>query len=134
MPLPVNRLAIRIYYEDTDSGNVVYYANYLRYMERGRAELMRELGFPQSRLHKEDAIFVVAEVNCKYHKPARYNDLLTVETAITGHTAHSLSFHYEIVNQNGERCVSADIKAACVDNRGKLRKIPAAMLEVLEQR
>jgi acyl-CoA thioester hydrolase len=124
-----NHLPIRVYYEDTDCGNVVYYANYLRYMERGRSELMRDLGFELAELQEKGLLFVVAEANVKYRFPARYNDMLDVATSIAGHTSVTLTFRYEIVNQHGVTCVTGDVKAACVDAAGKIRRIPGEILD-----
>jgi len=130
--LPVNHLSIRVYYEDTDCGNVVYYANYLKYMERGRTELMRGIGFDLSALHNQDTLFVVAEARVKYHCPARYNDLLDVATSISEHSHATITFRYEIANQKGVLCVSGDIKAACVSAKGKLKRIPEEILMKLD--
>ncbi len=130
---PTNHLRIRIYYEDTDCGNVVYYANYLKYMERGRTEVIRDLGFDLDDLHKQDILFVVVEASVKYRRSARYNDILDVETAITGHTPVTLTFHYEIANQRGVLCVTGEVKAACVDRTGKLRRIPGVVIDKLTQ-
>ena len=70
---------VRVYYEDTDAGGVVYYANYLKFMERARSEWVRSLGFDQSAmLHDHDLIFVVREVRIEYLKPARFDDMLDV--------------------------------------------------------
>ena len=126
-----NHLEVRIYYEDTDCGCVVYYANYLRYMERGRTELMRDLGLELSRLHEQDTLFVVAEANVKYHCSARYNDVIDVVTSIAGHSSASITFHYEISNQHGVLCVSGDIKAACVTAAGKLKRVPEEIVKML---
>lgn len=126
-----NKLDIRVYYEDTDCGGVVYYANYLKYMERGRTELMRELGFDLADLHTLGTLFVVAEANIKYRFSARYNDVLTVATAITHHSSVTLTFNYEIVNQQGVTCASGDVKAACVDGSGKIKRVPRDVLAKL---
>jgi acyl-CoA thioester hydrolase len=131
MKPPTNHLQVRIYYEDTDCGDVVYYANYLKYMERGRTELLRDMGFELADLHKQDTLFVVAEANIKYHSPARYNDVLDVTTSITEHSSVTLTFHYEICNQKGVLCVSGDVKAACVDGKGKVKRIPGEVVEKL---
>src|SRR5690606_20830999 len=75
----------RVYYEDTDAGGVVYYANYLRYAERGRSEFLRVLGIENSVLAAEKGIlFVVRRVEGDYHKPARLDDLLVIETTVSG--------------------------------------------------
>jgi acyl-CoA thioester hydrolase len=127
----VSHLPVRIYYEDTDCGNVVYYANYLKYMERGRTELLRSLGFELADLHEQDTLFVVADVNIRYHSSARYNDLLDVVTSISDHSSVAITFHYEIVNQKGVLCVSGDVKAVCVDAKGKVKRIPGEIAEKL---
>lgn len=127
----INHIKIRVYYEDTDCGGVVYYANYLRFMERGRTELLRDLGFDLGDLHKRDTLFVVAEANIKYRFSARYNDVLTVATSISHHTSVTLTFRYEIVNQNGITCVTGEVKAACIDGKGKVKKIPEEIVEKL---
>ncbi|HMD68172.1 MAG TPA: YbgC/FadM family acyl-CoA thioesterase [Chitinivibrionales bacterium] len=129
----VNHLSVRVYYEDTDCGNVVYYANYLRYMERGRTELLRSMGFELADLHKQDTQFVVAEANVKYHSSARYNDVLDVATSITEHSSVTITFRYEIADQRGVLCVSGDVKAACVDRNGKVKRIPKAIIDKLIQ-
>lgn len=78
-----HRCTFRVYYEDTDAGGVVYYANYLKFAERGRTELLRELGFENTSLRdREGTIFVVRRVVADYRKPARLDDVLEVETAI----------------------------------------------------
>ncbi len=128
-----NHLQIRIYYEDTDCANVVYYANYLKYMERGRTEVLRDLGFNLADLHKQDRLFVVAEAHIRYHCPARYNDVLDVATTIADHTPVTLTFHYEIANQRGAVCVTGDVKAACVDTAGKMKRIPQDILDKLPE-
>jgi len=94
---------------------------------------MRDLGFDQAKLHEQDTLFVVAEAHIKYHKPARYNNIITIETTITGFTPLTITFHYQIFKQNTERCVTGDIKAACVDRNGKLKKIPEYVLAILER-
>jgi acyl-CoA thioester hydrolase len=131
MKPPTNHLQIRIYYEDTDCGDVVYYANYLKYMERGRTELLRDMGFELADLHKQDTLFVVAEAQIKYHSSARYNDVLDVATSIMEHSSVTITFHYEIFNQKGALCVSGDVKAACVDRKGKVKRIPGEIGEKL---
>ena len=131
MKSPTNHLQIRIYYEDTDCGDVVYYANYLKYMERGRTELLRDMGFELADLHKQDTLFMVAEAQIKYHSPARHNDRLNVVTSIIDHSSVTTTFHHEIANQKGVLCVSGDVKVACVDRKGKMKRIPKEIVEKL---
>lgn len=78
-----HRWRVRVYWEDTDAGGVVYYANYLKFMERARSEWLRELGFDQSRLRDDaGAVFVVRRVEADYHAPARLDDEIEIETRL----------------------------------------------------
>ncbi len=118
---------VRVYYEDTDSGGVVYYANYLKFMERARTELLRSVGFEQDQLQQElGIIFAVHSANIQYKKPARFNDELNVVTAITHIGKASIYFKQSIflrdsgvlVAQPGDTNVllsEAEIKIACLD-------------------
>lgn len=96
---------LRIYYEDTDSGGVVYYANYLKFMERARTEWLRSLGFEQDRLIEEDGvIFAVRSVEIRYNAPARFNDALEVTTTLDKQGKASLILSQEI-RRTGEETV-----------------------------
>lgn len=90
------RLPIRIYFEDTDSGGVVYYANYLKYFERGRTELLREKGVSLPELHSSGIIFVVTKVNVEYLCPCRYDDLLPLETRVAASSRATITFEHVI--------------------------------------
>ena len=88
---------VRVYYEDTDSGGVVYYANYLKFMERARTELLRSIGFEQDKIQQELGIlFAVVSANIQYKKPARFNDELNVITSIASLGKASISFKQSI--------------------------------------
>jgi acyl-CoA thioester hydrolase len=88
---------VRVYYEDTDHGGVVYYANYLRFMERARTEWLRSLGFEQDRLIEEEGlIFVVRSVDITYHRPARFNDSLDVSASVIKHGSASIDFAQQV--------------------------------------
>jgi acyl-CoA thioester hydrolase len=126
-----NELRIRVYYEDTDCGGVVYYANYLRYMERGRTELLRGLGIELSAYHDKGLVFAVAEASVKYRRPARYNDLLIVATSVKEVTPASMAFYTE-VSRGGELLVCGEVKAACVSvSSGRPARLPAEIAEAL---
>lgn len=91
-----NPLTLRIYWEDTDAGGVVYYANYLKFFERARTDWLRTLGVEQSALQTEtDCIFVVAEVQLRYVAPARLDDLITVTVRITEQGRASLQLEQQ---------------------------------------
>lgn len=114
MPEPF-LLPIRVYYEDTDAGGVVYYANYLKFMERARSEWLRSLGFEQDELsRREGVIFAVRAAQVEYRKPARFNDQLEVSVSLGRAGPASISFEQE-VRRDGELLVSGEIKIACID-------------------
>jgi len=108
---------VRVYYEDTDAGGVVFYANYLKFMERARTELLRHYGFEQDQIREtHHVIFAVRQVQIDYHKPARFNQLLTVHTKITECKKASLVFHQSITPDGDDVCLcSANIKVASLN-------------------
>ena len=124
---------VRVYYEDTDNGGVVYYANYLRFMERARTEWLRSLGIEQDRLIEEhDILFAVRQVNIDYHAPARFNDMLTVGTDILASSRTSLTFGQTVMCADGASNVlcSAQVKVAClVASTFRVSRIPDFILK-----
>ena len=128
---------VRVYYEDTDSGGVVYYANYLRFMERARTEWLRHLGFEQDVLREEEGIlFAVRSVQVDYHRPARFNDALTVGVAVekVGRASLDLFQTVSLSADDGEGATlcSGRVRIACV-RAGDMRAcaIPQAVYRVL---
>jgi acyl-CoA thioester hydrolase len=121
---------IRIYYEDTDMGGVVYYANYLRFYERARTEWLRSLGFEQTRLKNESGIvFAVRHVEIDYLKPARLDDALTVETQVSAGGRISIDFHQRLLC--GDTVLSnAKIQVVSLDS---IRFRPAAIPRPLRE-
>ena len=114
--MPEHVTSVRVYYEDTDSGGIVYYANYLKYMERARTEFLRDRGFEQQELlEKQRRMFVVGSVRLDYHKPAKLDDLLQVRSRIEKTGRASLIFSQRILNQNGQALCSGKVKIACLD-------------------
>ena len=108
---------IRVYYEDTDSGGVVYYANYLKFMERARTEMLRNSGFEQDRLRDEsDLLFVVRNVELELKQPARFNEELIVQTKITRMSGTSIYFKQAIVRKDEQDQVLAEgnIQVVCI--------------------
>jgi acyl-CoA thioester hydrolase len=116
---------VRVYYEDTDSGGVVYYANYLKFMERARTEWLRSLGFEQDQLLQQDGIiFAVRQVDVGYHHPARFNDALDVSASLSRKGRASLTFYQEVVRvEDAQLLCKGEIKIACVDMK-TMRPIP----------
>lgn len=107
-------IPVRVYYEDTDAAGIVYYANYLRFIERGRTEFLRALGHDQNQLMKEGVAFAVRSLSADYLKPARLDDLLTVETAIATLGRAQLTFGQRIL-RGEELLLDAKIRIACID-------------------
>lgn len=107
---------VRVYYEDTDSGGVVYYANYLRFMERARTEWLRQLGIEQNELRdRENVLFVVRRVELDYVKPAYFNDMLDVTVALHQHGRASITVDQSVMRQAGDVICNGRVKIACVD-------------------
>ena len=112
------RWPLRVYYEDTDSGGVVYYANYLRFMERARTEWMRVLGFEQDELLDRDGIlFAVRSASVDFLKPARFNDLLSVSCDVVKHGRASLTFEQVIARDGAtqEPLCTGQVRIACLE-------------------
>lgn len=123
---------IRIYYEDTDCGNVVYYANYLKYMERSRSEFLRERGIDQVAFQKQGIFFVVVEANIKYRSPAHYDDLLTVESKVKDLSSAIVLFE-TVISRTHTVLVKGDVKLACINKDGHARKLPEEIIIALQK-
>ena len=124
---------LNVYYEDTDAGGIVYYANYLKFIERARTEMIYELfGLNHQKLKKDyDAIFVVRSCNVKYIKSAEFEDKLTVHTQIVKKSAVRLNLLQE-VKRKEELLVSVDLELALVNSKGEVSKLPSNFLEKLK--
>jgi acyl-CoA thioester hydrolase len=124
MPVKPHSLSVKIYYADTDCGGVVYYANYLKYMEQGRTELMRDLGIDLALLHERGILFAVTDIHLKYRAPARYNDTVTVESRLVDTSSILLTFENTLTNQAGTLLVKGETRLACISREGKAVRIP----------
>lgn len=123
----------RVYYEDTDAGGVVFYANYLKFMERARTEWLRSVGFDHEQLINDHGlIFAVKNVTIDYKKPGRLDDLLTVTSSLLKHGGASITFQQFIKNENDELLTQAEVKVACLNaNTMKSSPMPEALLTEL---
>lgn len=111
---PKHQLPVRVYYEDTDAGGVVYYANYLKFFERARTEWLRDLGVFQTQLAADKGIlFVVAGLTIEYRQAAKLDDLLTVESMISQIGKASLHFDQRVL-RDGTLLASANVRLCCV--------------------
>ena len=126
-----HRLTIRVYYEDTDFAGIVYYANYLKFIERGRTEMLREAGIDQSRLKAgHGLVFVVSRVTIDYRAPARFDDLLTVDTRIERMGNAALEMRQDVLRDEG-LLVTALVRLACIGADGRPVRLPAELAERL---
>jgi tol-pal system-associated acyl-CoA thioesterase len=124
------KLPVRVYYQDTDAGGVVFHAQYLAFMERARTELLNDLGVDLAQLADvRRVLFLVYELRARYHAPARLNDMLSVSAEVVKMGRASLVFRHR-VERNGELLVEADVTLALVD-RDRMR--PVRMPQELEQ-
>ena len=121
---------IRVYYEDTDAGEVIFYANYLKFMERARTEWLREIGFDHKILkEKYKLLFAVKNLTIDYIKPGYLDDLLTITSKLVESRKASLIFQQNIKNENNELLSQADVKIACINaNTLKALSMPEELL------
>jgi tol-pal system-associated acyl-CoA thioesterase len=127
------RIPVRVYYQDTDAGGVVFHGQYLAFMERARTELLNEAGIDIVRIAEERRVlFMVYQVAVKYHQPARLNDLLTVSAEIAKMGRASLVFRQR-VERGPELLVEGDVTVALVDrDRMKPARIPTELEQALK--
>ena len=127
-------LPIRVYYEDTDAGGVVYYANYLKFMERARTEWLRDAGFEQDELRaQENIIFVVRSVNIEYFRPALFNQQLCVTVNVSEVGRTHITCQQQVLTINNALVAEATIVLVCVDAlRFRPKRIPESILGVIK--
>lgn len=122
---------IRVYYEDTDLAGIVYYANYLRFIERARTEWVRSLGVDQVRLRREEGIvFAVRRLEADYLRPAKFDDELAVTTRPAGATGARIVLEQEVL-RGGERLFAATVTLVCLTETGAPARIPAEIRQRL---
>jgi acyl-CoA thioester hydrolase len=122
-------IKVKIYYEDTDAGSVVYYANYLRYMERARTEFLAEKGVNIAELHNQGLFFVVTHVDISYRRPARLGDTVDVTTEVTEMKKASMTILNRVCKE-GFVMVEALVTIACIDIDGKPKRLPESFMAV----
>lgn len=117
-------MKIQVYYHHTDCGGVVYYANYLNFLEEARTEFFGERGFSIKDLAKKEVLFMVARQEIDYKAPAVYGDILEIKTKVTEMSAVKIIFENDIYNQNSQLISKAKTILVCVDKNLKPRAIP----------
>jgi len=131
MPLSCS-LTLRVPYGATDQMGVVYYANYLTWFEMGRTEFCRKFGMPYIEWEKNGIFMPVVEVRCRYKHPARYDDIVRVETYLKEVKPHSLSFEFKIYRDLDDKLLAEGYtKHGFCDSRGKLLKKPEPFYSML---
>lgn len=125
---------IRVYYEDTDTGGIVYYSNYLKFFERARTEWLRKAGFEQRALLQEHGLqFVVAQIECDFRQPARLDDVLEIDVRVARAGRVSIEFS-QTARRGADVLATARVRVGCIDTtRFAPAAMPAAMIEALRQ-
>ncbi len=122
-----HRLALRVYYEDTDLAGIVYYANYLKFIERARSDWVRVLGIDQRQLKAEAGlVFAVRRLVADYLKPALFDDMLEVETRLSALGGARIELLQQVM-RDGQVLFTADVTLVCLDAGGKAVRLPAAV-------
>jgi len=126
-----HKFAIRVYYEDTDMGGIVYHANYLKYIERARSDWVKTLGIDQNNMRADEGlIFAVRRVEAEYLAPAQYDDELEVETTTQSVTGARLVMD-QMVRRGADLLFSAQITIVCINQAGQPARLPANIRRML---
>lgn len=128
----IHRFALRVYYEDTDLAGIVYYANYLKFIERGRSEWVRARGVDQGALKAvQGIVFAVRKVDADYLKPAKFDDELQVTTGLLSLGGASIKLRQEVW-RGEDRLFTAAVTLVCLSDTGHAARIPAEIRAALE--
>jgi acyl-CoA thioester hydrolase len=123
-----HRFPVTVFYEDTDMGGIVYHANYLKYIERGRSAWVREAGVDQNALRSGGVVFAVRRISADYLAPARLDDRLTVETKLKSATgARFVMAQSVILNASGQRLFDAEVTLVAITLSGRPARLPAEL-------
>lgn len=127
-----NVTSYRVIYGDTDQMGVVYYANYLRWFEKGRSEFLRQIDLPYKTIEEQGLHFPVTEVSCRYFRSARYDDVITIATQLASVGRATLNFDYTISREGDSAALaSGSTRHACVDADGRITRIPKNLAQRL---
>lgn len=125
-------MEIRVYYEDTDAGGVVYHSNYLKYFERGRTEYLRDRGFSVGEMASQGFVFPVVHLEIIYRAPALHDDLLRVETNVLEIRKSSFTFAQQVLRAiDGKLLADGKVKLACVGAGMKPKRLPEEMIQAI---
>lgn len=130
----VHSLPVRVYYEDTDAGGIVYHASYLRFAERGRTEMLRDAGFEHAEILKKQGIaFTVISMTIDFKSPAKLDDLVVVKTGMREVKGASMVMEQKIL-RGDTLLVDLTVKIACIDKAGKAARLPEAVREIFKHK
>jgi acyl-CoA thioester hydrolase len=128
-----HRLPVRVYFEDTDAGGVVYHANYLRFMERARTDMLRLSGIAQrTAMESGEGVYAVTSLAIRYRRPARLDDALTVRSRVVGLKAASCAIQQRVMREE-ELVAEADVTVAFLGTDGRPKRQPAAWIETFRR-
>lgn len=128
-----NRTTYRLIYGDTDQMGVAYYANYLRWFEQGRTEFLRQVNAPYASIEETGYRFPVIEVSCRYHRPARYDETIVIETGLISLERATLRFAYRLTRKQDEFLIAEGwTRHACINTGGQVTKLPADLRSKLQ--
>ncbi len=128
-----NVISYRVIYGDTDQMGVVYYANYLRWFESGRSELLRQIGLPYGQIEEQGFHFPVTEVSCRYAQSARYDELVKIETELGALGRATLTFNYRISRDIDDSLLATGwTRHACINHAGRVSRLPKALENALK--
>lgn len=131
MTQAVHNFHVRVYYEDTDMGGIVYHANYLRFIERARSDWVRQLGNDQNAMRDEGLVWVVRKIEAEYLAAARFEDDLLIETTVRKVTPARLVMD-QIVKRDGAAIFTAIVTAVCMNTAGQPVRLPAEIRALLD--
>ena len=129
-----HRTKYRVIYGDTDNMGQAYYGNYFRWFEIGRSEMFRSLGLSYKSVEDQGIFMPVSETHCRYATPARYDDIIIIETSLDANVKGGIKFDYNIYAENGEKLLAKGYtKHACVNRQGRVVRPPRFIKEVIEK-
>ncbi|MEO0371954.1 MAG: tol-pal system-associated acyl-CoA thioesterase [Pseudomonadota bacterium] len=122
-----HRFSVRVYYEDTDMGGIVYHANFLKFIERARSDWVAQMGMDQLAMREQDGIvFVVRQINAEFIKPARYGEDLEISTGLSSVSGARMVME-QVVFRGAERVFAANVTAVCMTLEGRPTRLPDAI-------
>lgn len=128
-----HRTTYRVIYADTDNMGIAYHANFFRWFEIGRGELFRALGMPYKEIESKGVALPLAEAHCKFLAPARYDDLVIIETSVVDATGARIRFEYTVLDETGEtRLAEGHTLHACLNKKGRVTRPPEFLASLIK--